>query len=146
MEDTKQIHIFISHSWQYSEHYEKIESWIFKEKWAAKSISLNFKNYSVPKDNPIHNAENDRQLQKAIYQQIALSHVIIIPTGMYSSHSKWIKKEIDGAKKYKKPILAVNPWGQIKKSSIVQDAADKSVGWNKESVVEATFDLFNKIK
>jgi hypothetical protein len=53
-------------------------------------------------------------LQDAIFNQIARSHVIVIPSGMYANYSKWIQKEIAGAKNYSKPILAVNPWGQQK--------------------------------
>lgn len=60
---------------------------------------------------PIHDADNDKQLKEAILKQIAMSHVIVIPTGMYANYSKWIQKEIDGSSDYNKPILAVNPWG-----------------------------------
>jgi hypothetical protein len=44
---------------------------------------------------------------------------------MYATYSNWIQKEIDGAESYSKPILAVNPWGQLRTSSVVADAADK---------------------
>lgn len=64
--------------------------------------------------------------------------------GMYTSHSKWIKKEIDGAKNYKKPILGVNPWGQERKSGIVQENADYIVGWNQKVIIEGIWDLYNK--
>jgi hypothetical protein len=103
---THQIHVFISHSWSYSGHYEKLAEWIFKGGWRVGRASLDFRDYSVPREDPIHNANNDRQLREAIYDKIGRSHVIVIPTGMYAEHSKWIQKEIDGAKFYRKPILA----------------------------------------
>ena len=34
------------------------------------------------------------------------------------------------AKKYNKPIIAVQPWGAERTSSIVKNAADVIVGWN----------------
>ncbi len=139
---THQIHVFISHSWAYSDHYEKLASWIFEGKWSSGQASLDFRDFSVPKNDPIHNAANDAQLKAAIYDKIARSHVIVIPTGMYSQYSKWIRKEIDGANHHKKPILAVNPWKQEKKSSVVLENAADTVGWNEEPVVGKIWKLF----
>lgn len=137
-----QIHIFISHAWAYSDHYETLSNWIFKENWSVGQASLNFQDFSVPKNDPIHNANNDTQLKNAIYNKISRSHVIIIPSGMYASYSKWIKKEIEGSKAYRKPILAVNPFGQQRKSGVVLDNADKAVGWNKKPVMDAIWNLY----
>jgi hypothetical protein len=140
---TRQIHIFISHSWWYSEHYDTLEKWIFREPWSVGQASLDFRNYSVPKDDPIHNAPSDKALQEAIYRQIGMSHVIVIPMGMYAHHSKWIKKEISGSQLHSKPILAVNPWGQERTSSVVGAAARKKVGWNREGIVNAIWKLYS---
>ena len=104
--------------------------------------SLDFRNYSVPKDDPIHDAPNDRQLRDAIMRQISMSHVVVIPTGMYTNYSKWIAKEIEGSTGFSKPILAVNPWGQQRTSSVVANAASKIVGWNKQSVVDGIWELY----
>ena len=137
-----QIHIFISHAWAYSDHYDTLSNWIFKESWSVGQASLNFQDFSVPKNDPIHNANNDAQLKNAIYNKISRSHVIVIPSGMYANYSKWIKKEIEGSKAYSKPILAVNPFSQQRKSGVVLDNADKAVGWNKKSVIDAIWNLY----
>lgn len=139
----KQIHVFISHSWWYSDHYNTLEKWIFNEKWRSGQASLDLRDYSVPSGNPIHNAPNDAALKTAIFKQIQMSHVVVIPTGMYANYSKWIGKEIEGAQGYKKPILAVNPWGQIRRSSTVANAATKIVGWNKQPIIDAIWELYN---
>lgn len=138
----RQIHVFISHSWSYSEDYEKLEQWIFHEKWSSGQASLDFRNYSVPKNDPIHNANNTEKLRAAIYGQISRSHVIVIPTGMYATHSKWIQEEINGANFYNKPILAVVPRGQERRSGVVVDSAHREVGWTKDGVVAAIWELF----
>lgn len=138
---THQVHVFISHSWAYSNHYATLEKWIFGEKWSSGRASIDFRDFSVPKSSPIHNAPTDRELQAAIYGQIARSHIVVIPTGMYAHYSKWIRKEIDGANAYRKPILAVNPWGQQRGASVVAAAAASTVGWNKEPLVRAIWDL-----
>jgi len=139
---TRQIHVFISHAWSYSGHYETLASWIFEENWSVGQASLEFRDFSVPKSHPIHNAPNAKALRDAIYNQIARSHVIVIPCGMYANYSDWIQKEIDGAKLFSKPILAVDPWGQQRRAGVVLDNADDDVGWNKEPVINAIWKLY----
>ena len=51
---THQIHVFISHAWSYSNHYETLASWIFEKDWSVGQASLDFRDFSVPKDDPIH--------------------------------------------------------------------------------------------
>ena len=135
------IHIFISHSWNYHKHYETLWSWVFDESNAMGSARLRFQNYSVPKNDPIHTDGSDRELQDRIFARIARSHVIVIPMGMYTRYSKWIRKEINGANSYKKPILAIRPWAQERASSVVRDAADAVVGWNRGSLVREIWQL-----
>lgn len=135
------VSVFISHSWAYSNHYDTLAAWIFRNSWNVNGVPIKFSDVSVPKDNPIHYAPNVGALKVAIYQRIQQAHVVVIPTGMYANHSNWIGKEIDGAKAYSKPILAVNPWAQERKSSVVVSASDKYVGWNKQSVVQGVWDM-----
>ena len=139
---THRIHIFISHSWAYSTHYDKLTEWIFGGNWRTGQASLVFLDYSVPKDDPIHDAPSDKALREAIHRKIARSHVVVIPTGMYVNYSKWIQKEIDGAREKEKPILAVNPWRQQRTSSVVANAADRTVGWNSKTVVDGIWKLY----
>ena len=136
------IHIFISHSWSYSTHYDTLSDWIFTQRWSFGQASLSFRDYSVLKDDPIHNAKNTTSLTNAIHAKIARSHIIVIPLGMYANYSKWIRKEIIGAKKYSKPILGVNPWAQQRQSSVVSQSAQETVGWNKKSVIDSIWKLY----
>ncbi len=139
---TRQIHVFISHAWAHSGHYDTLAHWLFKGNWSVGQASLYFMDFSVPKNDPIHNAKNDKQLRDAIYNQITRSHVVVIPMGMYANYSYWIQKEIDAAIAYGKHILAVNPWGQQRSSSIVGSAASMKLGWNKQSGVDGIWQLF----
>ncbi|PID47341.1 MAG: nuclease [Proteobacteria bacterium] len=139
---TRQIHVFISHSWAYSNHYNTLANRIFNRNWRISQASLNFRNFSVPQSDPIHNDNNDTQLRNALYSQISRSHVVVIPTGMYSRYSKWIQKEIDGAVIYKKLILAVNPWGAQRTSADVKNAVDKVVEWNAKTVIGGIWELY----
>lgn len=138
----RQIHVFISHAWAHSEHYEKLASWIFEDDWAVGKLLLDFRNYSVPKDDPIHNIDSTSQLRNAINRQIARSHVVVIPTAMYVPYSQWMQNEIEGAKQYAKPILAVVPRGQKKNCRLVTSNADLRVGWSSKSVINSIWELY----
>ncbi len=127
-------HIFISHSWSYGSNYSNLV------KLLRQSPGFVFNDYSVPKDDPIHNANNDAQLRQAIRGQMGPCSVVIVFAGVYATYSKWINEEIALAKTgfYKaKPTIAVRPRGNERISQTVRDAADRLVGWNKQSVVRA---------
>ncbi len=136
------IHIFVSHSWAYSKHYDRLASWIFGSSHRRGQAVISCRDYSVPRDDPIHNAPSERKLKEAIYRKIARSHVVVIPTGMYVSYSRWIQKEIDGALALEKPILAVVPWRQKRKPSELVEIADNVVNWRRQSVVKAIWSLY----
>ena len=130
----KTFNLFISHSWSYSTAYDNLVNLLNERTY------FSYRNYSVPIDDPIHNASTDAQLRSAIRNQISPSSVVIILAGVYSTYSKWINVEIDLAQNgftSPKPILAIRPRGSERISSVVRDAADEVVGWNTESVVGA---------
>ena len=134
----KTHNLFISHSWTYSDQYNRLVKLLDERSY------FRYKNYSVPKNNPVHNANSDKELKAAIKNQMSSCGVILILAGVYSSYSKWIDIEIDLAKEgfsSCKPILAIQPWGSERTSKKVKDAADRIVKWNTESVVGAIRDL-----
>lgn len=129
--------IFISHSWAYGDAYDKLI------KMLNADPRFSFQDYSVPKDDPIHNAPNQAALSQAILNQMRFCDVIIILAGVYSTYSKWINKEIALAKGFTnpKPILAIEPWASEKTSSVVKSNADKIVKWNTNSIVSGIREL-----
>ena len=130
----KTNHLFISHSWAYSDAYEKLIGLLDKDS------SFAYTNYSVPKDDPLHTNGTDSELYAAIKEQISHASVVLILAGVYSSYSKWIDKEIKIAQtefSSPKKIIAIEPWGAQKTSTKVKAAADTIVGWNSKSVIDA---------
>ena len=121
--------LFISHSWAYSDAYQKLVSLL------NNAPNFSYKNYSVPKDDPIHNAIYDYQLRAAIRNQMQHASCVIILAGVYASYSKWIKIEIELARELGKRIIAVQPWGAEHTSTIVKNSAHEIVGWNTASIV-----------
>lgn len=79
--------IFISHSWKYSNQYDKIVEFL-------DDGGINYYNHSVPKDDPVHTNGTDKQLEDAIDAKIRGCSCVIILAGVYSSCSKWIKKKL----------------------------------------------------
>lgn len=127
--------LFISHSWTYSNQYNGLVELLDNANY------FSYRNYSVPKDDPIHNASNSIELYNAIKKQIEYAQVVIILAGVYSSYSKWIDKEIEIAQNLGKPIIAIEPWGSEKTSSVVKNSADRIVKWNTDSIVDAIREL-----
>lgn len=126
----KEVNIFISHSWSYSENYKAIVGLLDK-------TGIHYKNYSVPKDDPIHNAKNDKELYEAIDNKLKHASVVLILAGVYATYSKWINKEIEIAKKRGKKIIAIEYWGAEKTSTKVKDNADIIIRWQSSSLKKA---------
>lgn len=130
--------LFISHSWAYSDSYERLIDLLKTRPY------FDFRDYSVPKDDPIHKVGTDKQLYEAIFQKMQPCGVVLILAGIYATDSKWIKKEIKIAKEgfeVAKPIIAIEPWGSERTSQTVKNNADLLVGWNTESIVKAIREL-----
>ena len=100
--------LFISHSWTYSDAYEKLVRLL-----DAKP-DFSYKYYSVPKDDPIHHAYNDYQLMAAIKAQMQPASCVLILAGVYATYSKWINFEIALAQSMKKKIIGRIDFNYIK--------------------------------
>ncbi len=132
--------LFISHSWTYSDSYGKLVGLLDTRHYFA------YRNYSVPKDDPIHRARSVTTLKAAVQRKMSSCGIVIILAGVYATYSKWINIEIDLAQSgftYPKPIVAIEPWASQRTSLRVKQAADRIVRWNKDSVVKAIRELAN---
>ncbi len=119
--------IFISHSWHYSNHYDKIYEWITISNITSSNYSI-----SIEKKFP---RMSKTQLKAAITEQISHASVVIIPAGMYASYSEWIDYEINEAIRMNKKILGIYPWGQERVPSKIALNADLMVHWQQDSVI-----------
>jgi len=136
MPSLKSRNLFISHSWSYTNAYEKLVDFL------DAAPNFQYSNYSVPKNDPVHNAPNVEALYDAIKNKMRFCDVVLIMAGKYATYSKWIQREIQIAKTdFSKPVVAIRPWANLQVSSVVSDAADKLVGWNTNSIVSAIREL-----
>ena len=137
----RDYNIFISHSWSHSDNYERLIEMLKKASY------FSFRDFSVPKNDPIHNAPNSQALYNAIKQQISPASVVLILAGVYASYSSWIEKEIRIAQSefsIPKKILAIELWGSEKTSQIVKNNSNKIVGWNGQSIADTIKELANE--
>ena len=131
MPELKNYRLFISHSWTYSDAYEKLTDLL------AEHQLFQWSNYSVPKDDPVHNAPNTKLLEQAIERKMRPVNCVLILAGVYSSYSKWIQREINIANDLGKPIIAIEPLASERTSVIVKENANQIVKWNSNSIVSA---------
>jgi hypothetical protein len=124
-------HLFISHSWNYSDSHDNLVRLLNAHP------TFRFKNFSVPPQNPIVDANTDKELEAAIENKIRLCSAVLIMAGMYATYSKWINKEIEIARRMGKVIIAVKPFGAERISTVVRDAAHAECAWNTNSIVNA---------
>ena len=81
--------LFISHSWSHSDSYDKLAGLLDARPYFA------YRNYSVPRDDPIHDARSIAALRTAIKGKLSPCGVVLILAGVYATYSKWINVEID---------------------------------------------------
>lgn len=134
---SRTFNIFISHSWAYSSDYDRLVQILNNR------LYFSYNNHSVPKYDPIHTNGTDRDLKIAITNKMSNCHCVLLLAGKYSTHSKWIGKEIDIAKNSflrAKPIIGIKPWASTQVSSVVRINANVLVNWNTESIIQAIRD------
>jgi len=123
--------IFISHSWDYGDQYSGLIRLLNSNPY------FNYRDYSIPKDDPIHHVTSDQMLKDAIRNQMQHASCVLILAGVYANYSRWINFEIEAAQKMGKKIIAVEFWGAERTSSVVKQAADVVVRWNADSIISA---------
>ncbi|TVP60742.1 MAG: TIR domain-containing protein [Nodularia sp. (in: Bacteria)] len=131
---SKQYRLFISHSWAYGDAYERVIELLDRQ-------NLSYYDHSVPMNNPIHTNGTGKELYEAIKNKISGTNCVLILAGVYSTYSTWINKEIEISKAFGKPIIAIEPWGAEKTSTIVKNNADVIVKWQGASIVKAIKEL-----
>ena len=132
---TKDRMIFISHAWQYNQHYWTLVNWFDEEP------NFSWKNCSVPSHDALPD-KSSRGLSAGMTRQISPAQVVILLGGMYAAHSDWIDYEINEAKRMNKTIIGVRPWAQQQVPVNVQAASSiPLVGWNRASIIQAVRNL-----
>ena len=128
----KNFNIFISHAWKKDEEFERVL------KFLNASEHFKYTNFGCPfEDAQEVHKHTEEELSKTLEDQIVQSQIVIIASGMYSAHSKWIQKEIDIAKKFNRPIIVIKPWGNKFTPMAVTNITRELLDWDTASILEA---------
>ena len=130
----REYNIFISHSWTYTDAYEKLTNMLRNAPY------FNYNDYSVPKEKSLtiyNKLYYEIELKNKIKNKMKYCNVVLILAGVYSSYSDSINMEIEIANELGKPIIAIEPWGSERTSLIVKKNAKIIVKWNSASIVGA---------
>ena len=130
MPPLKTYDVFISHAWNYHEDYHRMV------KFLNDALYFKWRNYSVPEHDPV-DANSDRKLKEALKRQVRPVNVVLILSGMYAAHSRWIDFEIEFSLEISKPMIGIRPWGQQRIPKVVSDSVDTMVGWQTNSIISA---------
>nr|DAU79038.1 MAG TPA: TIR-like domain protein [Caudoviricetes sp.] len=136
MPELKTYDLFISHAWKYGDEYCNLIYLL------DKAPCFSYRNYSAPSDKPLHNLDNSdvrtqRQIKDAIGRKILPVNIVVVISGMYANNRKWMEYEIECAQNFRKPLIAIRPWGNSITPIYIQNAAEEVVGWNTNSIVQA---------
>jgi hypothetical protein len=130
MPELKTYDLFISHAWDYNEEYYRLVNFLKDAPYFV------FRNYSVPEHDRLM-VNTVSALEDGLWKQIRPVNAVLILSGMYTNHRKWIQREIEISQALNKPIIGIIPWGQQRVPTEVQNVAKIMVGWNTSSIVDA---------
>ncbi len=130
MPKLKYYPVFISHAWDYSADYYRLERMLNKARY------FKWGNCSVPRHDSF-DTRTDAELEEALKNQISSAKVVVIISGMYVKHHKWIQKEIDIALEMHKPIMALKPRGSQKMPLEIEAIDPDPKGWSTSTVVNS---------
>jgi len=116
-EEIREYKLYVSHIDNDEKEYN-----IFLDKLNA-GHDFEWINYSIPGN-------------KNYIEQIKDVDIVIILSGHYSKDESSIKKQLEYAKKLKKPIITVRPYGMENVPTFIEDLAQDIVGWNTPCIIE----------
>jgi hypothetical protein len=120
-EESRTYNIFISHIDKEEDEYS-----IFIQKLSS-AHDFEYNDYGVLEKI----SENELQ------EQIEPARVVMILSGLYNKYKSLIKKQIDIARKFNKPIIVIRPYGMEDVPSELEEIAEDIVGWNAPCIIDS---------
>lgn len=132
----REYKLFISHEWDYNDDYSGLVRLLNGE------VGFKWVDFSIPKSDPLptHPAltKSYRYLVRQVDEQVRQVDCLLVIAGMYLKHRGWIQSEIDAALEFKKPVIAVLPFGSERvPSELNAMTVTEWVGWRGSSITSA---------
>ncbi len=112
--------VFISHRWDYNSEYYSLVS-------KLERYGLGHLDYSVPRHDPA-DASTTSAIARVLDEQVRQCNYFIIFCNRAVNNSRWCLYELQKAQSYRKPILAVKPFGYLGGTPPTITAADTEGG------------------
>ena len=132
----KTYDIFISHAWKYGDEYDRLITLL------DNFPNFKYRNYSAPQYQPLHNLDctdvvTASEIKDAIQRKIRPVNAVLVISGMYYNYRTWMQYELDTAANMYKPIIAIQPFGNVQMPAAISSKANVIVNWNSSSIVDA---------
>jgi hypothetical protein len=130
MSEKQPYKIFVTHAFQPHEEYSRVFEFL------ESRDNFFYLNFSDPEGKPEFGGEEG--LQEAIRNQIRHVEAVLFPVGLHAQEPKLIDFELDVAKAFNKPIIAIQAFGGTQ--ALPRQALEKaveSVAWDARLMIEA---------
>ena len=127
--------LFFSHSLMYKNALKT------QKKFLDDAEHFTYYDRSLDPEDPIHSSESEDELDEAIEDKVQGADAVVILAGVFQDYEKWVRKEIEHAKKYKKPVIVIEPWEEERTHVVVQKSADAIIDWDKTLLIETIEEL-----
>jgi len=130
MSEKQPYKIFVTHAFQPHEEYSRTFEFL------ESRDNFFYLNFSDPEGKPEFGGEGG--LQEAIRNQIRHVEAVLFPVGLHAQEPKLIDFELDVAKAFSKPIIAIKAFGGTQALPIkALEAAVESVAWDARLMIDA---------
>jgi hypothetical protein len=123
------VRVFVAHAFEPTDDYRRLIEYL------EGSRNFFYKNTSIPELPPGLDTEGLRQ---ELRKQINLAEVVLIPASLYAQNREWVDFELNCAKGFDKPVVALNLFGVTAKMPVQLEAlSDQIVEWSDREIVDA---------
>ncbi|HEU4616797.1 MAG TPA: TIR domain-containing protein [Gammaproteobacteria bacterium] len=131
MSEKNPIRIFVTHAFGPHVDYHRVFEYL---ETASNFFYLNCSN---PDDVP--SAGGREALKETLRNQIKKAEIVLVLSSLYEENRDWVTYQMDVAQAMDLPIVALEPFGGVRKvpPEIAKRAAEV-VGWNERTIADAT--------
>ena len=120
--------VFVSHAFVQADAYARVFEYL------ESSHNFYYRNCS----NPELRVTDREAMKDELRKQIAISEVVIVPSGMYRQYQELIDFQLNCANGLDKPIIVLESFGVKEKLPVQLEAlSDEIVEWNERSIADA---------
>lgn len=133
MIQTRTIDIFITHAWRFHHDWKLLVDLLNAHALRA------WRNFSLPWYDPALDPRTEKGgkvVRWNLESQIIPAHVVILLASVMSEPGarKWLDFELEMARKHKKHVLALPPWGETDVAQETSALADTIVDWDAKAI------------